>query len=179
MYMKLNRFTYFIILVVLAIFYYSCLQGKKMYENFTNADNKKAENSCLNCKSECSPNYSELCLKTVQSCIDCKNSKKETLPKSWISIERNKQNNNDIYELSKKMNPEVLVINQMINSDVMPNSGIQPPMTNIEVSAHPNFDNLDFIPRNLITGMYTNTDPVPANSTLQRKDIPYPKYQKL
>ena len=37
--MKLNRFTYFIILVVLAIFYFSCLQGKKVYENFTDITN--------------------------------------------------------------------------------------------------------------------------------------------
>ena len=52
-------------------------------------------------------------------------------------------------------------------------------MTNIEISAHPNFDNLDFNPRNLITGMFTNTDPVPSNSTLQRQDIIDPKYSKL
>ena len=40
--MKLNRSVYFIILVVLAIFYYSCLKGKEAYENFTN--NKKKRN---------------------------------------------------------------------------------------------------------------------------------------
>tara|TARA_B100001063_G_scaffold89670_1_gene83522 strand:+ start:23251 stop:23781 length:531 start_codon:yes stop_codon:yes gene_type:complete len=176
--MKLNRTTYFIILVVLAIFYFSCLKGKEVYENFTN-NNKKSENSCLNCKSECSPNYSDLCLKTVQSCIDCRNSKTDVLPKSWINIDRNKKNKDDIYELSKRMNPEILVVNQMINTDMMPNSGIQPPMTNIELSAHPNFDKLDYIPRNLVTGMFTETDPVPSNSTLQRKDEIEPKYKTL
>jgi len=175
MYMKLNRSVYFIILVVLAIFYYSCLKGKEAYENFTN--NKKTENSCLNCKSECSPNYSDLCLKTVQPCIDCRNSKLEVLPKSWINIDRNNDKNNNIYELSKRINPEILVVNQMINTDMIPNNGIQSPMTNIEISAHPNFDKLDYIPRNLITGMFTDTDPVPANSNLTRMDELTPKYK--
>ena len=180
MYMKLNRSTYLIILLFLAILYFSYLKKTKneLKDGFTT--NKKLETSCIKCQSECSPNYTDLCMSTVKSCLDCKNSKKEILPKSRISLERNKENNEDIYELSKKLNPEVLVINQLISTDnIVPNNGIMPSMTNIQISAHPNFDNLEFTPRNLITGMYTKTDPVPANSTLERKDVPEKKYTKL
>lgn len=175
MYMKLKRSTYLIILIFLAVFYFSYF--KKTKEGFV--ENSQLKESCLECKEQCSPNYDELCLKTVQSCIDCKNTKKEILPKSWISIDRNNNNTNNIYELSKKINPEILVVNQLINANNIPTSGIQPTMTNIEISAHPNFDKLDFNPRNLITGMFTNTDPVPSNSTLQRKDVIDPKFSKL
>ncbi len=175
MYMKLKRSTYLIILIFLAIFYFSYF--KKTKEPFV--ENAKLKESCLDCKDQCSPNYDDLCLKTVQSCIDCENTKREILPKSWISIDRNNNNTNNIYELSRKINPEVLVVNQLINANNTPTSGIQPTMTNIEISAHPNFDNLDFNPRNLITGMFTNTDPVPSNSTLQRQDIIDPKFSKL
>ncbi len=178
MYMKFNRFTYLIILIFLAIFYFGYLKkNNKVSESFlTTVD--KLNDSCTDCESNCKPDYNELCLKTVQACVDCRSSKQGILPKSWISIEPS-ENQNDVYELSKKLNPEILIINQMVNTDNFPNSGIQPTMTNIQLSAHPYFDDLDYAPKNLITGMFTDNDPVPSNSTLERKDNLVPKYKKI
>lgn len=179
MYMNLNRSTYLMILIFLAVLYFSCFKNKvnkQIQEGFV--VNEKKKDPCLECANECGPypNYDQLCLSTAQACINCKNSKQSIIPKSWVTIEKN---NDEIYDLSKNLKPEILIINQLINTDNNNTLGVQPPMTNIEISAHPNFDKLDYSPRNLITGMFTDTDPVPSNSTLQRMDVIDPKFKKL
>ena len=131
MYMK--RSSYFLMFIFLAILYFSCLTNgdeKIIREKFV-VNNKKTD-PCLDCNNQCKPDYKELCLKTVKSCIDCKRTKNTIVPKSWLTIEKN---NEEIYELSKNLNPEILVVNQLINNDNTNTKGIQPAMTNIEINA--------------------------------------------
>ena len=173
----MKRSSYLIILIFLAILYFSCLtNGDDLIIKETFVVNKNRIDPCLDCNKQCKPDYSKLCLNTVQSCIDCKRTKTTIVPKSWLTIEKNNQ---EVYELSKNLNPEILVVNQLINNDNTNTKGVQPTMTNIEINAHPNFEELPFNPRNLITGMFTDTDPVPSNSMLTRVDEVDPKYKTL